>query len=117
MTETPQKTRDSSTNSGNTRLDYMLLRLAFTGNLTAIRGALSEGANVNAIHEQTGLSALHIAVGTNNLELTQYLIEEAGATIGPDRSGRWPTIIAAECEVDAVLSDYVLDVEANISGV
>jgi uncharacterized protein len=91
----------------------MLLGAAYSGDLTGVRDAVKQGADVDTVHGQTGLSPLHIAVGTNNLALTRYLLEEAGARLGPDKSGRWPTIIAAECEVDEVLSDYVLEAEAN----
>ena len=41
-----------------------------------------EGANVNARHPETGLTALHLAVGTNNLRLTHYLVDECGARFG-----------------------------------
>jgi ankyrin repeat protein len=117
MSKAPQKRTTGSANAGSPRLDWQLLQSAYTGDLTGVRDALAAGANVNIVHEQTGLTALHIAIGTNNLVLTRYLIEEADAEIGPDRSGRWPTIIAAECEVDAILSDYILEAEANISRV
>jgi ankyrin repeat protein len=76
---------------------------------------VNAGADIDSVHDQTGLTALHIAVGTNNLALTRYLIEDAGARITPDESGRWPTIIAAECGVDEILSDYLLDVEAKLT--
>jgi len=115
MSKRPQASRGGSASAGSARIDWQLLQSAFAGNLTGVRDALAAGANVNTVHEQTGLSALHIAVGSNNLALTRFLIEEANAEIGPDRSGRWPTIIAAECEVDAILSDYILEAEANIS--
>lgn len=115
MSKGPQKSRSGSVSAGNARLDWQLLQSAYAGDVSGVRDALAAGANVNIVHEQTGLSALHIAVGSNNLALTRYLIEEANAEIGPDRSGRWPTIIAAECEVDAILSDYILEAEANIS--
>lgn len=117
MSKRPQKSQSGAASVGNARLDWQLIHSAFAGNLTGVRDALAAGANVNTVHEQTGLSALHIAVGSNNLALTRYLIEEANAEIGPDRSGRWPTIIAAECEVDAILADYILEAEANISHV
>jgi hypothetical protein len=117
MSKGPQKRAGGSASAGNARLDWQLLQSAFAGNLTGVRDAVAAGANVNTVHEQTGLSALHIAIGSNNLVLARYLIEEADAEIGPDRSGRWPTIIAAECEVDAILSDYILEAEANISRV
>lgn len=70
---------------------------------------------MNSVHEQTGLSPLHLAVGMNNLVLTRYLIEQAGAKIRPDRSGRWPTVIAAECEVSEAMSDYIVEQEAKIT--
>jgi hypothetical protein len=117
MSKGPQKSQSGSASAGSPRLDWQLLQAAYTGDVTGVRDALAAGANVNTVHEQTGLSALHIAVGSNNLAMTRYLIEEANAEIGPDRSGRWPTIIAAECEVDAILSDYILEAEANISRV
>jgi hypothetical protein len=117
MSKRPQKSQSGSASAGSPRIDWLLLHSAYAGNLTGVRDALAAGADVNIVHEQTGLSALHIAVGSNNLALTRYLIEEANAEIGPDRSGRWPTIIAAECEVDAILSDYILEAEANISSV
>lgn len=117
MSKRPQKSQSGSASAGSPRLDWLLLHSAYAGDLTGVRDALTAGADVNTVHEQTGLSALHIAVGSNNLALTRYLIEEANAEIGPDRSGRWPTIIAAECEVDAILSDYILEAEANISRV
>lgn len=117
MSKGPQKAGGGSASAGSARLDWQLLQSAFSGNLTGVRDAVAAGANVNTVHEQTGLSALHIAVGSNNFALTRYLIEEANAEIGPDRSGRWPTIIAAECEVDAILSDYILEAEAHISRV
>jgi hypothetical protein len=47
--------------------------------------------------------------------LTRYLIEEAGARIAPDRSGRWPTLIAAQCSVSEELGDYIVEAEAKVS--
>jgi hypothetical protein len=117
MSKRPQKSQSGAASAGNARLDWQLLQSAYAGDLTGVRDALAAGANVDVVHGQTGLSPLHIAVGSNNLAMTRYLIEEANAKIGPDRSGRWPTIIAAECEVDAILSDYILEAEANISSV
>jgi uncharacterized protein len=114
MSKGPQKSQRGAASAGNARLDWKLLESAYAGNLTGVRDALTAGADVNTVHEQTGLRALHIAVGTNNLALTRYLIEEAKARVGPDESGRWPTIIAAECGVDEILSDYVLDEEAKL---
>lgn len=114
MSKGPQKSQRGSTSAGSERIDQQLLKAAYAGDLSGVRDAVKSGADVDSVHDQTGLSALHIAVGTNNLALTRYLIEEAKARIGPDESGRWPTIIAAECGVDEILSDYLLDVEAKL---
>lgn len=100
--------------AGTSRIDLNLLQAAYAGNLDEVRKAVSQGADIDAVHEQTGLTALHIAIGTNNLALTRFLIEEAGARLGPDRSGRWPTVIAAQCRVDESLCDYIVEEEAKL---
>nr|WP_208394397.1 ankyrin repeat domain-containing protein [Pseudochelatococcus lubricantis] len=75
--------------------------------------ALKQGVDVNAMDPVMGLTALHIAVGTNNLALTRILVEEWGAEIKPDGRGRWPTLIAARCRVDTDLCDYIVQIEAK----
>jgi len=82
------------------------------GNPDAVKRALGYGVSVNAIDPATGLTALHFAVGLNDLALTRFLIEHCGAAFGPDRFGRWPTLVAAECGVDDELSDYIVAKEA-----
>lgn len=114
MSKGPQKSQRGSSSAGSARIDWQLIKAAYAGDLSGVRDAVKAGADVDGVQEQTGLSALHIAVGTNNLALTRYLIEEAKARIGPDESGRLPTIIAAECGVDEILSDYLLEVEAKL---
>src|SRR5690606_14411742 len=79
----------------------------------AIRRALQRGANVNEIEQATGLAALHLAVGLNDLEMSRFLIEECGAGFFPDRFGRWPTLVAAENRVDDELADYIVEKEAE----
>lgn len=98
---------------GRERLNADLLRAAYTGSLGGVDAALAEGAAVAAIDAETGLTALHIAVGTNNLALCRYLIDEWHAPFSPDKFGRWPTLIAAECQVDDELSDYLVEAEAK----
>jgi ankyrin repeat protein len=95
-------------------LQAALYRFAHDGDLDGVRQVVEKGANVNLWHDQTGLTALHLAVGTNNLALVKYLLETAGADLVPDRSGRWPTIIAAECRVDEALCDYIVEKEAEL---
>lgn len=71
------------------------------------------GAPLGAVDPKTGLTALHIAVGTNNLALTRELVEGFKAPFMPDAMGRWPSLIAIECEVSDELSDYVVEAEAS----
>ena len=112
MARTAKTTTADSAGTARTNAD--LLQAAHQNNFGAVRDALSRGADVNSVHGQTGLTALHLAIGNNNLPLTRYLIEEAGATIGPDRSGRWPTLIAAQCSVSEELGDYIVEEEAKV---
>jgi hypothetical protein len=93
--------------------DQQLLFSAYGGDLYGIQGALKLGADINAVHPETGLSALHIAVGTNDLPVCRYLIEQCHAAFFPDRFGRWPTLVAAECGVSDELGDYVAAMEAR----
>ena len=78
-----------------------------------ISDALANGADIDFVDPTTGLSALQFAVGRNDITLCRHLIEECGATFFPDRFGRWPTVIAAECRVDDALSDYIVEKEAE----
>lgn len=90
-----------------------LIRSAFDGDLDGVKAALAKGADVNAIDPATGLAALHIAVGTNDLDMCRYLVDEAGAAIVPDRAERWPTLIAAQCHAGEALCDYIVEREAQ----
>ena len=65
---------------------------------------------ISEIDPMTGLTALHIAIGRNDLSLTKLLVE-AGAAFSPDKQGRWPSTIAALMEVDDELLDYVAEME------
>lgn len=93
------------------RLNAGLLQAAYDLDAVAAVAALTEGADVATVHEQTGLTALHIAAGTNNLPLARLLIEDWDAPFGPDRFGRWPTVIAAECRAGEEFCDYIVEQE------
>jgi hypothetical protein len=66
--------------------------------------------DINAVDPATGMSHLHVAVGTNQLDLVRSLVA-SGARFFPDKHGRWPSTIAAICEVDENLMDYVVEEE------
>jgi hypothetical protein len=93
--------------------DLRLLIGAYARDLYGIQTALKHGADINAVHAQTGLSALHIAIGANDLPLCRYLIERCGAAFFADKFGRWPTLVAIECHADDELSDYIVEQEAR----
>ncbi|WP_298936863.1 ankyrin repeat domain-containing protein [uncultured Ruegeria sp.] len=89
---------------------------AYYGDVAALDRRIADGIDINRTDEATGLSALHVAVGTNNLALTKTLVEEHGAEFFADRFGRWPSLIAIECEVSDELSDYIVSAEAQFLG-
>lgn len=89
-----------------------LIRAAFAHDLDGIDQAITDGADINALDDEYGLTALHIAVGQNDLVLSRYLIDRYFVSFRPDRAGRRPSLIAAECEVDAALADYIVEQEA-----
>lgn len=68
---------------GPKELIERLISAANIGSITEAKHAVATGADVNAFDPLTGLSALHFAIGTDNLSMARYLIEEAGATVGP----------------------------------
>jgi hypothetical protein len=92
---------------------FMLLSAADAHSIRGIESALKEGADINYMHPEHGVSALHIAVANNDIVLCRLLIEQWGAKFFPDRFGRWPSLIAAECQVANALSDYIVEQEAR----
>lgn len=95
------------------RLDLALLKAAYDADFDGAIAALEAGADIDFADPGTGLAALHIAVGTNQLALVRALIEEWGANIGPDGRGRWPSVVAARSRVDDDLCDYIVEAEAK----
>lgn len=106
-TATPTKTDDDAD-----KVNHELIRGAYIGSDVIVARALNNGADIDFIDPETGFCALHIAIGANNLPLTQMLVENE-CTFFPDRFNRWPSLIAAECEVDEALTDYVAEQEAR----
>lgn len=96
--------------------DLDLLRAAYAANLPALKAALAAGADVNTRDPYTGVSALHIAAGMDNLPMARFLADTARAEFGPDGQGRWPSLIAALCEVSEATSDYIALREAAYLG-
>lgn len=93
--------------------DDDMLACAYRGENEKVEAAVAGGADVSMVDAPTGLSALHIAVGTNNLKLARLLVEQYRAGFFPDQRGRWPSLIAIECDVDEELADYITEAEAR----
>lgn len=105
--------RGEEVSSGNPDHNSALLRSAYAADSASVIEALEDGADVRFADPVTGLTALHIAVGTNNLPLTRILVEDWAAPFGPDGKGRWPSTIAAMSQVDGLLADYIVEAEAQ----
>lgn len=101
---------------GNLSEDARLILAAFRGALEDVQRALASGADVNAVDPDTGLSALHIAVGQNDLALCRFLIEEQGARLFADRFGRMPSVVAIDCRADDDVFDFIAEKEIEAEG-
>jgi ankyrin repeat protein len=100
--------------TGSIDLEYgksVLLQCAYNGDVSKVAALLSYGVPLETTHKFTGMTALHWAVGCNHLELVRFLVER-GALFVPDKQGRMPTTIAAECEVSEELCDFIVEAEA-----
>jgi hypothetical protein len=65
---------------------------------------------LNVFHPVFGMTLLHAACATDNLLALRSLVRD-GAPFVPDRQGRFPSIIAAECEASDELLDFVAEME------
>lgn len=97
-------------------VDTDILGPAYYGDLAKMQNWIAKGYDVNYADPATGLTALHLAVGTNNLAMTKALVEEHEATFAADRFGRWPSVMAIDCKVSDELSDYIVHAEAKFLG-
>jgi hypothetical protein len=98
-------------------IGYMLLGCAFHNELKKAQDFVKMARrSVDFIDPQTGLTALHIAVGRNHIEMAKYLVEQ-GASFRPDAQGRTPSTIAAECEVSDEMCDFIAEAEAKAEGI
>ena len=94
----------------------LLLESAYNGDIEVVDKLLKLGVSLDAADKVTGMTALHLAVGRDHLDLARFLVER-GASFVLDKQGRMPTIIAAECEVSEELCDFIAEAEARAEGV
>jgi uncharacterized protein len=97
-------------------LGSALLDCAYNNELKLAEALVQRHAPMNFVDWQTGLTALHIAVGRDHLNMAKYLVE-SGASFLPDKQGRTPSVIAAECEVSDEMCDFIAEAEAKAEGV
>jgi ankyrin repeat protein len=98
-------------------LGNALLGCAYNNELRSAESLVeAHHAPIDFVDPRTGLTALHIAVGRDHLDLAKYLVER-GASFLPDNQGRTPTTIAAECEVSDEMCDFIAEAEAKAEGV
>jgi uncharacterized protein len=90
----------------------MLLQGAYYGDIPLVVTLLERGVPLDTADKVTGMTALHLAVGCNHLDVARTLVER-GASFVPDKQGRMPTTIAAECEVSEELCDFIVEAEAE----
>jgi co-chaperonin GroES (HSP10) len=76
-----------------------------------LRDRLAQGLSPDSFNAMAALPLFHLVIGRNHLEATKLLIEY-GVTFRPDMYGRWPSTIAAICEVSEELCDLVVEAEA-----
>jgi len=73
--------------------------------------ARKAGADINAFDPLAQMAPLHWAVGSNNLKMTKYLVDECEAAFGADGFRRWPTVVALACDVSLTMHDYIVRAE------
>ncbi len=99
------------------QLGSALLGYAYGNDLVGLNSIMnSDHPPINFTDPQTGLTALHMAVGRDHLDIAKLLVER-GASFQPDNQGRMPTTVAAECEVSDEMCDFIAEAEAKAEGV
>jgi hypothetical protein len=93
------------------------LEQVWLGNIVIVRAYLDDERTrpriLSEVDPATGMNALHIAAGRDNLELTKLLIE-AGIEIIPDNEGRMPSLIAGICRVSDEVADAIYEAERRV---
>jgi hypothetical protein len=115
MNETDSKLERAVTDNMAAVRGRMLISLEL-GDLKNFKKYLQQGMDINYVHPNTGLPMLHMAVGLNHKDIVRFMLEN-GAKVTPDRNGRWPSTVAALCEVDGEICDMVSDAEAALGDV
>jgi hypothetical protein len=73
-----------------------LINAAYDENLDEIKALLTKGIRINVKEKGTGESALHAAIGTGNIEITQYLLTHGAKANIRDAKRRTPLMMLDE---------------------
>lgn len=95
------------------RLNKQFFMAVVSDDREKAEAARKAGADVNAFDPLALMAPLHWAVGSNNLKMTKYLVEECGAVFRSDAFRRWPTVVAIACNVSLKMHDYIVMAEAK----
>lgn len=93
--------------------EYFAIKAAYLGDINLLWAAEAMEADLATSETDTGLAPVHIAAGSDNMRMLRYLIEEKQVPLGPDRFGRWPSIVAAECGASTEVVVYLAEAEAK----
>jgi ankyrin repeat protein len=86
-----------------------LFEAVYFGDAGRVNECLDAGLLIDS-SDEVGLSPLHVAVGLNNLELVQLLLDR-GARCRKDFLDRRPSNIAVTCGASPEICDLVCDAE------
>jgi ankyrin repeat protein len=90
-----------------------IIKAVCSGSIAQLKTALlMRELDLDATNPDTGMTALHMAVGFNRLDMVK-LIVAAGAKFSADYEGRLPSIMAADLQVDEELQDYITSAETG----
>jgi ankyrin repeat protein len=97
--------------------DYtVLFANTSAGNLEAVKAAVSEDRSVLAAREWDNATLLHLAVGQNQKEMTEYLLDEGADVNAVTTDGLTPLHMAAQ-NGNIPIAQILLDHKAKINAV
>ncbi len=73
-----------------------LIRATYAENLDEIKTLSAKGAKINAADKNSGETALHAAIGTGNVEITEYLLTHGAKANMRDAKKRTPLMMLDE---------------------
>ncbi len=82
--------------SFSTELSLPLVNAVYSENLDEIKTLLSKGTKINAKAKTSGETALHAAIGTGNIEITEYLLTHGAKANIRDAKKRTPLMMLDE---------------------